>query len=42
MATMTMRVGVSFARTPLEQISTKVEEIKALGWEVREDSRGNP
>lgn len=42
MAVMTMRVVVSFARTPLEEISSKVEEIKALGWEEREDSRGNP
>ena len=41
-ATMTMSVGVSFARMPLEEVSAKVEQIKALGWREREDSLGDP
>ena len=39
---MTLIAAVSFARTPLEEISAKVEEIKALGWREREDGRGDP
>lgn len=39
---MTLIAGVSFARTPLEEISAKVEQIKALGWREREDGRGDP
>jgi len=39
---MTMNTSVSFALTPLEEISAKVEQIKALGWQVREDRRGDP
>jgi hypothetical protein len=34
-------VGVSFAKTPLEEISAKVAQIKALGWEET-GSRGDP
>lgn len=37
-----MTVGVSFARTPLHEVSAKVEEIEALGWREREDGRGDP
>jgi hypothetical protein len=33
---------VSFARTPLEEIGRKVEEIKALGWAERDGRRGDP
>jgi hypothetical protein len=33
-------VGVSFVRTPLAQISAKVEQIESLGW--REYGRGDP
>jgi len=39
---MTLIAAVSFARTPLEEISAKVEQIKALGWREREDGRGDP
>ena len=39
---MRLYAGVSFARTPLEEISTKVEQIKTLGWREREDGRGDP
>lgn len=39
---LTLYAGVSFARTPLEEISAKVEQIKALGWSEREDGRGDP
>ena len=42
MAVTTMIVGVSFARTPLEEVSGKVEELKALGWHERENGRGDP
>jgi hypothetical protein len=39
----TMNAAVSFAQTPLEEISRKVEEIKALGWSEREHgARGDP
>jgi hypothetical protein len=40
--TTTTHVGVSFARTPLADISAKVEAIKALGWREGEDGRGDP
>jgi hypothetical protein len=33
-------VGVSFARTPLAEISAKANAIQELGW--REDKRGDP
>jgi hypothetical protein len=39
---MPIHAAVSFARTPLEQISGKVAAIKALGWREREDVRGDP
>lgn len=39
---MTLIAAVSFARTPLEEISAKVEQIKALGWRESEDGRGDP
>jgi hypothetical protein len=39
---MRLYAAVSFARTPLEEISAKVEQIKALGWREREDGRGDP
>jgi hypothetical protein len=35
-----VRTGVSFAKTPLAEISGKAEEIQALGWQ--EDGRGDP
>ncbi len=35
-------VAVSFARTPLEEISAKAAEIEALGWREREGGRGDP
>ena len=37
-----MVVGVSFARTPLAEITEKVIEIEALGWTQVEDGRGDP
>lgn len=40
MGLMGFTVGVSFARTPLEEISGKVAELAALGW--REYGRGDP
>lgn len=33
-------VGVSFARTPVAEISAKANAIQELGW--REDKRGDP
>jgi hypothetical protein len=33
-------VAVSFARTPLAEISAKANAIQELGW--REDKRGDP
>lgn len=42
MALMAFTAAVSFARTPLEEISGKVERIKALGWQECEDGRGDP
>lgn len=39
---MTLIAAVSFARTPLQELSAKVEQIKALGWREREDGRGDP
>jgi hypothetical protein len=35
-----MLVGVSFARTPVAEISAKANAIQELGW--REDKRGDP
>jgi hypothetical protein len=35
-----MLVGVSFARTPLAEISAKANAIQELGW--REDKRRDP
>jgi hypothetical protein len=35
-----MLVGVSFARTPVGEISAKANAIQELGW--REDKRGDP
>jgi hypothetical protein len=35
-----VRVAISLARVPLQDISRKVEELEALGW--REDRRGDP
>jgi hypothetical protein len=35
-----MLVGVSFARTPITEISAKANAIQELGW--REDKRGDP
>jgi hypothetical protein len=35
-----MFVGVSFARTPVAEISAKANVIQELGW--REDKRGDP
>jgi hypothetical protein len=35
-------VGVSFARTPLAEISAKVAELEALGWRERDDGRDEP
>jgi hypothetical protein len=35
-----MLVGVSFARTPVAEISAKADAIQELGW--REDKRGDP
>lgn len=35
-----MLVGVSFARTPVTEISAKANAIQELGW--REDKRGDP
>lgn len=32
--------AVSFAKTPLGEISKKAEQIRALGW--KEDRRGDP
>ena len=40
LAVTTWYAGVSFARTPLEEVSAKVEAIKALGW--HEERRGDP
>lgn len=37
---MSFIAGVSFAKTPLAEISGKVAEIEACGW--KEDSRGDP
>jgi hypothetical protein len=33
-------VGVSFARVPLREISSKIGQLEARGW--REDRRGDP
>jgi hypothetical protein len=35
-----MLFGVSFARTPVTEISAKANAIQELGW--REDKRGDP
>ncbi len=35
-----MLVRVSFARTPVAEISAKADAIRELGW--REDKRGDP
>jgi hypothetical protein len=40
MGLMSFTVGVSFARTPLAEVSEKVAAIEALGW--HEISRGDP
>ena len=40
MTNIDMLVGVSFARTPLAEISAKANAIQELGW--REDKRGDP
>ena len=37
----TLYTVVSFARTPLEELSAKVEQITAFGWHECE-GRGNP
>ena len=34
--------GVSFARTPLEEVSSLARRIEALGWRETEDGRGDP
>ena len=39
---MGMVVGVSFARTPLAEITAKAHELEALGWTQVEDGRGDP
>lgn len=40
MTNIDMLVGVSFARTPVAEISAKANAIQELGW--REDKRGDP
>jgi hypothetical protein len=40
MTTFTMFAAVSFAKTPVSEISAKASEIGALGWQERDDSRG--
>jgi hypothetical protein len=40
MTNIDMLVSVSFARTPLAEISAKGDAIQELGW--REDKRGDP
>ena len=40
--TFTLIASVSFARTPLDEISTRSEEIRALGWEEATGRRGDP
>jgi hypothetical protein len=42
MTTFTQFASVSFAKTPLPEVSAKAAEIAALGWEEREDGRGDP
>jgi hypothetical protein len=39
-AVVSISAAVSFARTPLHEISGRAQKIAALGW--REDSRGDP
>ena len=34
--------GVSFARTPLAEISGKAAQIEALGWTHDDENRGDP
>jgi hypothetical protein len=38
----TCHAGVSFARTPLEEVSSLARRIEALGWRESEDGRGDP
>jgi hypothetical protein len=40
MTDVTMHVGVSFAKTPVNEIGSKAEALRALGW--REGERGDP
>jgi hypothetical protein len=42
MALMSLTVSVSFARTPLAEVSAKAAELEALGWRELEDGRGDP
>jgi hypothetical protein len=42
MALMSVSVAVSFARTPLAEVSAKAAELEALGWHEVEDGRGDP
>jgi hypothetical protein len=39
-ALMSLTVGVSFARTPVAEVSAKAAELESLGW--REVGRGDP
>ncbi len=39
---MPVYLSVSFARTPLNEIGAKVEELEALGWRQDDDHRGDP
>ena len=42
MTTFTQFAAGSFAKTPVSEVSAKAQEISALGWEEREDGRGDP